>query len=137
MDDAIRNNIRRLRNITGLTQEEFAVAAGVTRAAISQYESGFTTPRIGTIERLAAHYHIPKSWLVEPGGMDGVRKTVSGELVKNLTWDSADLTGDESSLIDIYRACSDEGRRAIVANAEAMLAAFPRGEAAAGIGRSA
>lgn len=137
MDDAIRANIRKLRSITGLTQEEFAAAADVSRSAVAQYESGFTTPRIGTLERLARNYHIPKSWLVEPGGMDGVRMTVNGTLVKSEPDQGDHADADETTLLGLYRSCSDEGRRAIMASAEAMAAAFPRGEAVSRVGRSA
>ncbi|MGO5115218.1 helix-turn-helix transcriptional regulator [Candidatus Avoscillospira sp. LCP25S3_F1] len=54
---SINHNLKRLRQIAGLTQEEVADKIGLTRQAISGYESGRRQPDIAMIEQLAQLYH--------------------------------------------------------------------------------
>lgn len=68
----IRENIIALRHIYGVTQEELASIAGVTRGAVSQWEGGFSEPRMGAIQKMADHFHIRKSNIIEDGGMDAI-----------------------------------------------------------------
>ena len=53
----IHQNIRELRRISGMTQQEVADQVGVTRQAISSYEAGRTQPDLEMLERLAQVYH--------------------------------------------------------------------------------
>lgn len=50
---AIRENLKRLRAARGMTQAEVAQRLGVTRQAVSSYESGRTMPDLETLKRLA------------------------------------------------------------------------------------
>lgn len=52
----IHENIRQMRKNTGLTQEQVAEKLGVTRQALSSYESGRTRPDIDTLMRLCEIY---------------------------------------------------------------------------------
>lgn len=54
---SINQNLKKLRQIAGLTQEEVADKIGVTRQAISGYESGRRQPDLTMIERFAQLYH--------------------------------------------------------------------------------
>lgn len=47
------HNLVRLRTEKGITQEELAKRAGVTQAAIWQYEKGLATPKLPIAVRLA------------------------------------------------------------------------------------
>ena len=58
---AIADNIRKLRTLHGLTQEEFGEIAGVSSMAVSQWENGRAVPRMGSIQRIADHFHISKA----------------------------------------------------------------------------
>lgn len=58
---SIKDNIKRLRENAGLSQEELGDKIGKTRSAVSQYESGKIVPRMGVIEDLAAIFHVQKS----------------------------------------------------------------------------
>lgn len=80
----VRENVIKLRALSTLTQEEFGKIAGVTRAAVSQWEGGFSEPRMGAIEKLAKHFNIPKSWIIEDEGMDFVYPDGSGQLVHKI-----------------------------------------------------
>lgn len=66
----ISENIKKLRQIFDVTQDELGEIAGVTGNAVSQWENGRAEPRMGAIERMAACYQISKSHLIEDGGMD-------------------------------------------------------------------
>lgn len=46
--------IQELRKRRGLTQGQLAEALGTTRVTIARYETGERTPRLQTIEKLAA-----------------------------------------------------------------------------------
>jgi transcriptional regulator with XRE-family HTH domain len=46
-------NLRRLRDVAGLTQLELSIRSGVDAAEISRLERGVREPRLGTIVRLA------------------------------------------------------------------------------------
>lgn len=66
----IRENIIKLRGIYDITQADLAEIAGVSRGAVSQWEGGFSEPRMGAIERIASHFGLRKSNIIEEGGMD-------------------------------------------------------------------
>ena len=68
----ISDNIKKLRQIFDVTQDELGEIAGVTGNAVSQWENGRAEPRMGAIERMAACYQISKSHLIEDGGMDQI-----------------------------------------------------------------
>ena len=53
---SISNNLRQLRLNSGLTQEQVAEKIGVTRQALSSYESGRTRPDIDMLLRLSEVY---------------------------------------------------------------------------------
>ena len=54
---AIRDNLKALRIISGLSQNEVAEALNVTRQTISSYETGRTEPDLETLKRLAELYN--------------------------------------------------------------------------------
>lgn len=76
----IRENVIRLRKLSGLTQEELADIADVSRAAVSLWEIGKSEPRMGAIQRLSDHFGVPKAAIVEDGGMDSAMRTHSGQI---------------------------------------------------------
>lgn len=61
----IGENIRRLRTERDLTQEEFGAIAGVSAMAVSQWENGRAVPRMGAVQRIADHFNISKSEVID------------------------------------------------------------------------
>ena len=57
----IAENVKRLRKSHDLTQAEFGKIAGVSFQAVSAWESGIKTPKMGAVEKLANHFGIAKS----------------------------------------------------------------------------
>ena len=53
MNTSISKNIKRLRQQTGMTQEQMAEKLFVTRQTVSLWENGKTQPDIQTLERIA------------------------------------------------------------------------------------
>ena len=62
---SIAENIKRLREAYGLTQEELGDIAGVSGKAVSKWESGAGNPRMGAVQRIADHFHISKSTIID------------------------------------------------------------------------
>lgn len=114
-------NISRLRLLSGMTQDDFAMIAGVTRSAVAQWERGFSEPRMGAIQKLSDYFHVPKAWIIEDGGMSGV-SVVAGVMVKSA---QATLTQDENALMSLYRSMSKDGRTALLAAASGIAKAYP------------
>jgi DNA-binding XRE family transcriptional regulator len=48
--------IRHLRESNGMTQDDLAKVLGCTNKAVSSWEVGAKTPRMGTIEKIASHF---------------------------------------------------------------------------------
>lgn len=66
----ISENIKILRERYNLTQDELAEIAGVTNKAVSTWELGIKEPRMGTIEKIAKHFGLKMSNIIEDGGME-------------------------------------------------------------------
>ncbi|HHX72889.1 MAG TPA: helix-turn-helix domain-containing protein [Clostridiales bacterium] len=62
---SIAENIKKLREDHGLTQRELGIIAGVSDKAISSWERGSKEPRMGAIQRLADHFGIKKSDIID------------------------------------------------------------------------
>ncbi len=62
---SIAENIKRLREQHGLTQRELGDIAGVSDKAVSTWENGTKEPRMGAVARMAAHFGIAKSVILD------------------------------------------------------------------------
>lgn len=62
---SIGSNMKRLREENGMSQEEFGKIAGVTDKAVSTWENDLKTPRMGAIQKIADHFGLQKSDLIE------------------------------------------------------------------------
>lgn len=54
-------SIKKLREEHDLTQEQLGEIAGVSSMAVSQWENGRAVPRMGSIQRMADYFGVPKS----------------------------------------------------------------------------
>lgn len=61
--DSLGQRIRARRDTLGITQEQLAVACGVSRAAVAQWESGVTRPSLNNLMKAAATLGVWLSWL--------------------------------------------------------------------------
>lgn len=97
----IGENIRIMREALGWSQERLADAVGVTRPCISQWESGFSAPRMGKVEKLAGVFGVPVSKLVGSS-------------------EAAIAEKDEQRLLAAFRSMDAEKRAMALAAVEAM-----------------
>ena len=97
----ISKNIKILRERYNLSQKELAVIAGVSDKAVSSWERGTKEPRMGAIQKLAEHFNLKKSNLIEDGGMT------------NLISTTQDFTIKEKVLIKKYRRLTPEGKETV------------------------
>ena len=58
---SISSNLKRIRESHGMSQAEFGKIAGVTDKAVSTWENGLKTPRLGAIQKIADYFYISKS----------------------------------------------------------------------------
>lgn len=93
---SIAENIKRLREAHGLTQEQLGEIAGATDKAVSTWENGKSVPRMGAIQRIADHFGISKSDIIE----DKDKKPIpEDELDDDLISLLSDLTPQETSQV--------------------------------------
>lgn len=80
---SIGKNIKRLREQHNLSQEELAEIAGVTDKAVSTWENETKTPRMGAIQKIADHFGILKSDIIEDRKVNPINKNnaVKGDSV--------------------------------------------------------
>ncbi|WP_445505782.1 LexA family protein [Niallia sp. 03091] len=62
---SIGRNIKKLREIHNLSQKELGEIAGVSDKAVSTWEKGLKDPRMGAIQKIADHFGILKSDIIE------------------------------------------------------------------------
>lgn len=62
---AISDNIKKLRAEHNLSQQELGMIAGVSDKAVSTWELGIKTPRMGAVEKMSQHFGIPKSRILD------------------------------------------------------------------------
>lgn len=62
---SIGKNIKKIRELHNLSQKELAEIAGVSDKAVSTWENGIKEPRMGVIQKIADHFGILKSDLIE------------------------------------------------------------------------
>lgn len=77
----IAENIKRLRQEAGMSQAEFGAIAGVTDKAVSTWETGAKEPRMGAIQKIADHFHVSKSDIIEDADVSAP-VSVSDEALK-------------------------------------------------------
>lgn len=92
--ESIGFRIRRVRALTGLSQEEFAVQIGVSRSVLSQIEIDKIRPSLDVLSAISKLYNVPYNWLIEGGPDPNELKNLgySSKEIKDKPddWDDAD-----------------------------------------------
>ena len=85
--DPFRSNLRRLRRLSGLNQEQLAFRASLHRTEISKMERGQRLPRIDTLARLAASLEVTPNDLLR-----GIEWVPPREQAKGRFWTRSALS---------------------------------------------
>ena len=101
--------IAEARQIRNWSQEQLAEAVGTTQQTIQRWETGAVDPKIGKVEAISAALGVTMSFLL---GVDSIE------------YDSAQLTGDERRLLNLYRRCDQKGREYMLQVAEVTAGLF-------------
>ena len=120
---SVADNIVKLRTLTGVTQQQLADIAGVSRSAVSLWEIGKAEPRMGAVQAMADYFGIRKANIIESGGRDCIAVSALGQLYP-VEHDISTLTDDEKKLVDYYRQCSQQGREYLLQVASVTAGVF-------------
>ena len=104
---SIGKNIKKLRSNYGLSQKDLAIIAGVTDKTVSAWENDRIDPRMGAIQKMADHFGIKKSDIIES----------AKQLIPNLNIQASE---EELKLLVNYRGLNELNRRQI----SNMISAF-------------
>jgi len=107
----VAGNIKRFREDMGLTQGDLADKLGVARSTVTQWENGWSSPRMGMVQKLAGVFRV----------------TTSDIVADNET--PTDSDPDFDRLARNYRALGPEGRAALVATSDALAERLPQASA--------
>jgi transcriptional regulator with XRE-family HTH domain len=90
--------IAELREKRGLTQDELAARLGITRAALSHYETGRRQPDYDTLCLIAEFFHVSVDYLLDREQRDLMHFVESLELSDEAILEQFDLTIDGQKL---------------------------------------
>ena len=117
----LANNLRYLRKLKGLRQEDVGNILSISRQAYSNYENCSRTPDLDTLLRLCDLYKVSLDDLVlgdvrnelhSAGSISEARTSYHTGIDKN-TGNKIYLSKDETELLINYRALSEENRKII------------------------
>lgn len=111
---SISKNIKLLREKYRLSQKELAAIAGVSDKAVSTWERGLKEPRMGAIQKIADHFGIKKSNLIEDGGIQALAIASQSPV---------EFTKDEVEIIKKYRRLTPEGKKTVLTILDLQYAA--------------
>lgn len=64
-ENVIGKQIVKLRNQRGYTQDDLAKLLGYSKQTVSNWETGFKTPRMGAIQKIADLFNVQKSFIID------------------------------------------------------------------------
>lgn len=97
----IGEQIRKLRKQNGLSQDELGYKIGVSRQAVSQWETNTLTPRSDKIMAMCELFNVSADYFLQNGEntQSEISATQPDEKRKPVPWLTATLTGVFSALI--------------------------------------
>ena len=93
----ISENIKLLREQYGLSQKELGQIAGVSDKAVSTWEQGIKEPRMGAIQKIADHFGIQKSNIIEDNGLQSPSITLTPREERQIAADLEKMLADLDS----------------------------------------
>lgn len=104
---AISDNIKRLRLQHGLSQEEFGALIGRSGKSISTWENGTRTPKMGEIQKIADHFGLKKTEIIDDFVEAPARPDVQDERL--------------AMLIDLFERLSPDAQMLLISQLSAIV----------------
>lgn len=108
-DNFFPQRLKEARKEKKYSLETLAQKVNTSKTALSRYENGTRSPKIGTVAKLANTLDVELNWL---SGLD------EGKEIKDA--DKIELSQDEIELIKNYRKCNRDNKMKLQAYSEAM-----------------
>lgn len=108
-DNFFPQRLKEARKEKKYSLEMLAQKVNTSKTALSRYENGTRSPKIGTVAKLANALDVELNWL---SGLD------EGKEIKDA--DKIELSQDEIELIKNYRKCNRDNKMKLQAYSEAM-----------------
>ena len=96
------NNIKSLREARHLTQAQLAEQLGVSYQAVSAWENGLKTPRVGMLEKLSQIFQVSKE--------------AAQDIQKSLDHILSTLENEQAALLFDGRPLDDETKKLLIAS---------------------
>lgn len=115
----LAKNLRSLRDMNNLTQDDLSDMLNISRQAYSNYENSKRTPDLDSLLRLSAFYHVTLDQLVN-GNLSNSSQIFAEEKVPYYmaldieTGNTIYLKKDETELITKFRSLSDDNQKIII-----------------------
>ena len=95
----ISARVRKARENLGINQAEFAERASITRAAISQIESGLRTPSTPILRRLASELEVSVDYLLGSSDESSIAELLNDETIQKFFRDYKELSKEDKKFI--------------------------------------
>lgn len=114
----MNRRIKKIRDTSGLTQEEFGKRIGSARNTIANYENGNRTPSNAVITSICREFGVNEAWLRE--GIEPMYKEKDGEFSELLS--ELEESDDDfiRNLITIYMELDEDSKKALRKIAEGL-----------------
>lgn len=96
--NVIANNLKHLLKEHNMNQTELAKIAGVSQSAVGKWLLGKAVPRMGAIQKIADHFMIPKSAIIEDAERIQLTHPLPPEAITNI--------GVQTQRIKVYGSIS-------------------------------
>lgn len=118
----IETRIKATRSEWGLTQQEFGKLAGVSKAAVSQWEHGVTKPERDALLSLQKKRKLSPNWVLTGHGdqyIDGNKHPNDDRVVP------MPLTPPLDELLRVAKSMSKEGQHILLGRAQEIVSRYP------------
>lgn len=120
---SIGQNIKNARKNKGLSQKQLGELLGVSQAAIGQFENEKSTPKLETLEKIAAALNIPVSELIPfeiltPPDPLKQREHPSKYVLNTLQTEQSKLSFKDITLLKVFHSLNNQGQEKAVAYLE-------------------
>ena len=111
----LANNLRYLRKLNNMTQDDLSAALNISRQAYSNYENSKRTPDLDSLRRLSGIFHVSLDKLVNenlasPSQLIKETSEPYYMAIDTQTGNTLYLTEAETKLISGYRSLSEDNR---------------------------